>query len=49
MKIDKIRLHKAIRKVENGTSKEAGRMKNRFLIILHILLQWLISDKRMKF
>ncbi len=30
MKIDKIRLHKAIRKFENGTRKEAGRMKNHF-------------------
>ena len=30
MKIDKIRLLKAIRNVENGTRKEVGRMKKLF-------------------
>ena len=33
MKIDKIRLHKAIRKVENGTRKAAGRMKKNFTLV----------------
>ena len=32
MKISKFRLHKALRNVENRTSKEAGRMKKTFLI-----------------
>ena len=38
MKINKIRLHKAIRKIENGTRNEVGRMKKVILIICCLVL-----------